>query len=632
MADTQTLPHARQIELAWGTLLLATCLAAYVIYAQAFGALWTFDDARVLEALHKVVDFKSAIAFAFHDDQVGVLRRPLAMASFLLNQGDWPLHPSGFRHINVLVHILNGLLLALVAMRIARVIPRLATHADGFAVTLAMIWILHPLLASTSLMVIQRMTLLSGTFSLLGCLAYLHGREYLRTRPLTAYLWMGGGLTLATLLGILAKENALLTPLLVGSLEFSVLSVYAPLRHRYLKLWRLVFFGLPCLAIAIYSGFYLSHITESYLIRPFTLSERVLSESVILFDYVRQILLPNISSMGPFQDDISFIHGLGILTLATSLAWIALLSIAVAYRKQLPALSFAVIFFLVGHLLESSIFPLELYFEHRNYLPSLGILGPLVALAWLSPQRWARVIPFVFAAIMASLLWSYTTLWANPMASAKAWAEAHPSSTRAMQNLATQYQIRGDVKTASQIIVDSYKHKPKDGGLALMSVASQCFMPDPIDESKIVDQVIQDAPSLYNLTNSALILHRILDYYLIGRCSSFQPGWIIGIANGLLRNPGFKDDDLQHYDLLIALARAYDLAGNSAQAMATRIEAFKIRPQLNDASDIFKALLKTGRVHDAHVFLKDASQRIPNHEEFFDAWQRELANKTAQHQ
>jgi tetratricopeptide (TPR) repeat protein len=157
-------------------------------------------------------------------------------------------------------------------------------------------------------------------------------------------------------------------------------------------------------------------------------------------------------------------------------------------------------------------------------------------------------------------------------------------------------------------------------------------MPDPIDESKIVDQVIQDAPSLYNLTNSALILHRILDYYLIGRCSSFQPGWIIGIANGLLRNPGFKDDDLQHYDLLIALARAYDLAGNSAQAMATRIEAFKIRPQLNDASDIFKALLKTGRVHDAHVFLKDASQRIPNHEEFFDAWQRELANKTAQHQ
>ena len=47
--------------------------------------------------------------------------------------------------------------------------------------------------------------------------------------------------------------------------------------------------------------------------------------------------------------------------------------------------AFAVLFFLAGHILESSIFPLELIFEHRNYLPSfgpwfaLGVSGLLLA-------------------------------------------------------------------------------------------------------------------------------------------------------------------------------------------------------------------------------------------------------------
>lgn len=631
MADPQLLRRESMSHLAWGTLLLATCLATYIIYAQAFGALWTFDDSRVLEGINRVDSIRSAIAYAFHDNTVGILRRPLAMASFLLNPGDWPLHPSGYRHVNTLIHILNGLLLALIAIRVARAVPRLENHAAGFGTTLAIVWMLQPLLASTSLMIVQRMTLLAGTFSLLGSLIYLHGRECFPHQPGKAYIWMGTGLILATVLGVLTKENAVLTPLLVGCLEYAVLSVYTPICHPHLSRWRIVFFGLPALGIALYGGYYcVSHLADSYSIRPFTLGQRVLSETLILFDYVRQIIMPDITSMGPFQDDISRIHGVEPLTIAASVAWLALLYIGVVFRRKLPAVSFAVFFFLTGQLIESSLFPLELYFEHRNYLPSIGILGPLVALAWVPQQRWPKILPLVFAAAMGPLLWQYTTLWAKPMASAKAWAEAHPTSTRAVANLASQYQMNGNTKTAAQIVVGNYKLKPRDGGLALMAVVAQCFSSTP--DRVMIAQVTQEAPYLYNTVGASFNVHKIIDLHLLGACDTIKPEWIIGIAQGLLQNPGYQGNTLLHYDLLIALARAYGLSGDNMQSIKAKLVAFRIRPQIDDASDIFKGLLASGHFQEAHAFLAEARHCIPGYAEVFASWENDLtAQQIRQH-
>ena len=68
-------------------------------------------------------------------------------------------------------------LLFLVARSLALLIPSLSSRATGFAVVLSLTWMLHPLLASTSFHLIQRMTILSGTFSLLGFLLYFHGQH-----------------------------------------------------------------------------------------------------------------------------------------------------------------------------------------------------------------------------------------------------------------------------------------------------------------------------------------------------------------------------------------------------------------------------------------------------------------------
>src|SRR5690606_28740337 len=59
---------------------------------------------------------------------------------------------------------------------------------------------------------------------------------------------------------------------------------------------------------------------------------------------------------------------------AVSILALAIASaLAVVVRKRAPGIFVGWFFFLAAHLVESSFLPLELYFEHRNYLPALGL-------------------------------------------------------------------------------------------------------------------------------------------------------------------------------------------------------------------------------------------------------------------
>ena len=88
------------------------------------------------------------------------------------------------------------------------------------------------------------------------------------------------------------------------------------------------------------------------------------------------ISLPNLSRFGLYHDDFVISRGLfqpiGTLLAIGGLA----ASVAVSWllRIKAPIISFGIAWFLLGHSLESTIFPLELMHEHRNYLPSLGIV------------------------------------------------------------------------------------------------------------------------------------------------------------------------------------------------------------------------------------------------------------------
>ena len=113
--------------------------------------------------------------------------------------------------------------------------------------------------------------------------------------------------------------------------------------------------------------------------RPWTLGERLLTEAHVLATYLDLLWLPQPFTTGLFNDAFPISHGL-LSPTATLLGLIlicALIASAWRLRRSHPAFACAILFFFAGHLMESSVIPLELYYEHRNYLPALLLFWPL---------------------------------------------------------------------------------------------------------------------------------------------------------------------------------------------------------------------------------------------------------------
>jgi hypothetical protein len=145
--------------------------------------------------------------------------------------------------------------------------------------------------------------------------------------------------------------------------------------------------------------------------------------------------------MGVFHDD--YPRSLGLLdpsqTLWAVLAWLAVAVaglVGLRYRT-LGLLLFGPVFFLVGHALESSVFALELYFEHRNYLPATGLfIGIGIVLGGMLrrlPDVAGALLTATAAAVLllAPLTASQAAVWSNGFLLHMESVNAHPRSVRA---------------------------------------------------------------------------------------------------------------------------------------------------------------------------------------------------------
>src|SRR3569833_3591035 len=133
--------------------------------------------------------------------------------------------------------------------------------------------------------------------------------------------------------------------------------------------------AIPAAAGLLFLLFKGSYFSNAYALRDFTFTERVLTEPRILFSYIHGLLLPDGGRFGLYHDDYPLSQNLisPFSTLLSILSWGILVLIPLAIRYDVARwLSFGIIFFLAGLALDSSLLPLELYFEDRYYLPGYG--------------------------------------------------------------------------------------------------------------------------------------------------------------------------------------------------------------------------------------------------------------------
>lgn len=430
----------------------------FVVYIPGLYGDFEFDDqANLLQNSDLQIHHFSlhGLKLAALSGDSGPLGRPISMVTFAINHILTGFDPFYLKLTNVVIHALSSIVLYLLIVQLLFAYRRtysqkiLDEAIKWIALMVASAWMLHPLNLTSILYIVQRMTSLAGLFSLLALYFYAVGRNRIIERKANNGWWLI--LIASPLAGITAlfcKENAATLPLLTFVVELLLFKFRTTntFEKRALQAIFISSLWLPLLAIGTFLLLTPEWLTNGFEGRGFTLIERLMTESRVIWLYVHMIVAPNITLMGIYHDDIGISSGLltPISTLPAILGLLLLSLFAIGFRSRTPILSFGIAWFLAGHLMESSFVPLEIAHEHRNYLPMIGLL--LAGFYYLlnsqlmrKIQRTVYLLASLFIGMLAVSTHVRATQWGDLLEHAIVEAENHPLSPRAQQQLGRMY-------------------------------------------------------------------------------------------------------------------------------------------------------------------------------------------------
>jgi protein O-mannosyl-transferase len=438
------------------TVILAI---AFGIYSVGLSGAFLFDDGpAITHNKFLTIDgytFDEWRSASFSSDS-GPLQRPFAMWSFAASQVVTETAVAWhFKLVNLFVHLACGYLVFIFARQVVQLgLPSKSPQAlDSIALFCTALWLFSPLHVSTVLYAVQRMAQFSTLFVLVGLVLFMQQRQRWSIAGASAGQVLGTSLWLMLVLwmGLLSKENALLLLWLLPVLEVSLFrGMWSGRQNRLIRALGWCGLFAPLILTALILMLDPQILIGGYAGREFTVTERLQTQLRLLWQYLGWLIWPDINSMGFQHDDIPLSQGWlnPATTLLAGLGWLLALTLGYIFRARAPLLLFAMLFFLVAHFIESGIWPLEMVYEHRNYLPSVGvyILVSFVLYSLFECVKWIRPgIPvFAVLAAFATLLFLRVFAWSDAFRLSMVNVENHPGSARShyffAESLLQEYQ------------------------------------------------------------------------------------------------------------------------------------------------------------------------------------------------
>lgn len=440
------------------SILIFTC------YSNTFHSPWQFDDFPNISEnyplhinnLSPFTLYQTLLAKPFAE---GNLYRPIANFTLSLNWYFGQDNPFGYHLVNLLVHILTALFLYktnLLLLSSFSFKKKPAQNLHFIALLGTVLWAINPVQTQAVTYIVQRMASMAAMFFIFALYNYIRARkEEISTQRVKHLLLCG----LFFLLALGCKENAvtLIPSLLLVELLFFKRTNQFSRGILALLVAANIFFMLAAFYY-LYSHNLLQALTTPMGSRPFSLLERLLTQPSILLFYLSLLLYPSPARLSidhSFPLSTSPLHPW--TTLPALLGIVALIIFAVLQRRKMPLLSFAILFFFINHLVESTIIPLELIFEHRNYLPSFFLFLPIAAGIHWAIKRSAsssRLVHATLVALIPILLiaiglgtYSRNQTWATEES---LWADALPKAPNSARPYAKLGEIYGWQKEQNQ--------------------------------------------------------------------------------------------------------------------------------------------------------------------------------------
>ena len=381
-----------------------------ICYSSSLDASFTYDDFPAIvnnNAIKDIWDIQSIWRFN--------PSRFVAYLSFALNYHIHGLNLFGYHLGNLIIHLFAALTIFWL-IRLLFLTPelrknRLAPQANNIALAVSLVFVSHPIETQSVTYIVQRMASLASLFYLLSVALYLKSR-LAYDRQSRRYLLFYVGALLAALLAMFSKEIAVTLPVCIVVSEFFFFSPSVKHLVRRLKYLLPILLTLPVAPLVYFFARknmvgVLGVAAETHSISRW---DYLLTQFNVIRDYLGLLFFP-------FHQSLDYDYPVSKTffeqqTFASFLLICMLIGLAVVLFRKYRLISFGIIWFFLTLMVESSIIPIrDVMYEHRLYLPSMGIFLSAAVCLFSLLQKRPRILFGFFALI--TLLASFATINRN---------------------------------------------------------------------------------------------------------------------------------------------------------------------------------------------------------------------------
>ncbi len=380
----------------WFPLLLI-CALGIIVYSNTLHVPFYLDDVFGISKNPVIKDLHN-----FAEPSILLSNRVVGMFTFALNYAVHGSDVTGYHVVNILIHICNAFLvywLVLLTFQTPFIVrsplpvrPADVKNHDGatnlsalpvpnlIALCSALFFIAHPVQTQAVTYTIQRFTSLAAFFMLLSLVSYIMARSAAVTSRRIAFTVLS---FISTVLAMKTKEIAFTLPVLIICYDLLFFRGGLKTRAAWFIPLLLTMLIIP-LSLTGLTGTSLELVTRaseaSRVETDLSRIDYILTQFRVIVTYIRLLLLP-VNQMLDYDYPIyhtfrdpavsgSFLYLLSLI----GLAGYGIIVSRTRYRF-LRLIAFGILWFFIALSVESSFIPIiDVIFEHRVYLPSVGFL------------------------------------------------------------------------------------------------------------------------------------------------------------------------------------------------------------------------------------------------------------------
>ncbi len=422
-------------------------LLILIAYSNVIKGEFVFDDYTIIDNGQFIINEEGFLSIKGIISNLFSGARPLTAFTFWLNYLiSGPIEVT-FHLTNIIIHIFTFISIFFFVKILLK--DAAFPSPEIIACLIAATWALHPLQTEAVSYIVQRSEALASLFYILTLISFLKSVDNKGNKA--SYWWFVG--ILCFFLGWLSKPIIITVPIV-----FLLYVLYFRKGNQFKKA---LYVFSPLILFALVGGILLvlniSHAKSvGFSIKGLGIKEYLITQMRVMWSYLRLIFIPigqNADRDFPVFKNLSDPQVLISMFALFILIFIAIYTgIKNKFSPYGRLFSFGILWFFIILAPTSSIIPLkDVIFEHRLYLPMLGIIiSSVVVLYKLAGEKRTIATVSVVVLLLSFATYKRNFVWQNRLAFWSDVAKKSPQKARAHNNYGKALYERGQYEEAKK--------------------------------------------------------------------------------------------------------------------------------------------------------------------------------------